>query len=57
VSIVVGVVVNVVNVLDLQWSPSNIHIHPLQSADVPEKPYVMFPLNSLAILPPLSLMW
>jgi len=24
-------IVNVVNVLDLQWSPFNLHIHPLQS--------------------------
>jgi hypothetical protein len=28
-------VVNVVNVLYLQWSPSNLHIHPLQSVDIP----------------------
>jgi hypothetical protein len=38
VSVVVAtttVVVNVENVLDLQWSPSNLHTHPLQSANVP----------------------
>jgi hypothetical protein len=34
VIIVANVVVNVENVLDLQWFPSNLHIHPLQSVDV-----------------------
>jgi hypothetical protein len=32
VAIVVG---NVENVMDLQWFPSNLHIHPHQSANVP----------------------
>ncbi len=33
---VVVVAVNVVvNVLDLQWCPPNLHIHPLQSVDAP----------------------
>ncbi len=34
-NVVANVVVNVENVLDLQWSPSNFHIHPLQSVDAP----------------------
>jgi hypothetical protein len=48
VSIVVdtiNVVVNVENVLDLQWSPSNPHIHPLQSANDPH------PLETLCHVP------
>jgi hypothetical protein len=33
---VVVITANVVeNVLDLQWSPSNLHIHPLQNANAP----------------------
>jgi hypothetical protein len=35
VVVIANVVVNVENVLDFQWSPSNLHIHPLQSVDVP----------------------
>jgi hypothetical protein len=35
VFVVINVTINVENVLDLQWSPSNFHIHPLQSANVP----------------------
>jgi hypothetical protein len=38
-------VVNVENVLDFQWSPSNLHIHPLQSVDVPH------PLETLCHAP------
>ncbi len=34
VVIVAIVVVNAENVVDLQWSPSNFHIHPHQSANV-----------------------
>jgi hypothetical protein len=35
VIVAVNVVVNVENVLDLKWSPSDLHIHPFRSADVP----------------------
>jgi hypothetical protein len=35
VVVTTNVVINVENVVDLQWSPSNLHIHPHQSADVP----------------------
>ncbi len=41
----VNVVVNVENVLDLQRSPSNLHIHPLQSADA------LHPLETLCHIP------
>jgi hypothetical protein len=36
VVVAANVVVNAENVLDLQWFPSNFHIHPLQSVDVPQ---------------------
>jgi hypothetical protein len=45
VVVTTNVVVNVVNVLDLHWSPSNLHIHPLQSADIPH------PLETLCHVP------
>ncbi len=34
VVIAINVVPNVVNVMDLSWSPSNLHIHLYQSEDV-----------------------
>jgi hypothetical protein len=42
---ITNVVANVENVLDLHWSPSNLHIHPLQSANVPR------PLETLCHVP------
>jgi hypothetical protein len=47
VSIVVvkNVLVNVENVVDLQWSLSNLHIHPDESEDVPH------PLETLCHVP------
>jgi hypothetical protein len=35
VVVVANVIVNVGNVVDFQWSPSNLHIHPHQSVDAP----------------------
>jgi len=35
VVVTTNVVINIENVVDLQWSPSNLHIHPNQSANVP----------------------
>jgi hypothetical protein len=53
VVVATNVVVNVENVLDFQWFPSNLHIHPLQIVDVPPlwKPYVMFLLISMVLFP------
>jgi hypothetical protein len=45
VVVVANVVVNVENVSNLQWLPSNIHTHPLQSANVPH------PLETLCHVP------
>jgi len=45
VVVVANVVVNVENVSNLQWFPSNLHIHPLQSANVPH------PLKTLCHVP------
>jgi len=35
VVVVAITVVNAENVVDLEWSPSNLHIHPHQSVNVP----------------------
>jgi len=35
VVVVINVIANVGNVVDFQWSPSNLHIYPHQSAKVP----------------------
>ncbi len=35
VVVVANVVGNAGNAMDFQWSPSNLHIHPHQNADVP----------------------
>jgi hypothetical protein len=43
--VVANVVANVENVLDLEWSPSNLHIHPLQSVNV------LHPLETLCHVP------
>ncbi len=56
VVVATNVVVNVVNVLDLQWSPSNLHIHPLQSANDPHLLETLCHVNSLALFPQLSLL-
>jgi hypothetical protein len=45
VVVVANVIVNVENVSNLQWFPSNLHIHPLQSADV------LHPLENLYHVP------
>jgi hypothetical protein len=45
VVVVANDVVIVGNVVDLQWSPSNLHIHHRQSADAPH------PLESLCHVP------
>jgi hypothetical protein len=43
--VVTNVVLNATNVVDLQWSPSNFHIHLHQSADV------LHPLKTLCHAP------
>jgi hypothetical protein len=43
--VVANVVANVVNVLDLQWSPSNLHMHPRKSANA------LHPLETLCHVP------
>jgi hypothetical protein len=35
VGVIANVVVNVENVVDLQWFPSNFHIHHHQNVDIP----------------------
>ncbi len=45
VVVATNVVVNVENVVDLQWSPSNLHIHPNESGDV------FHPLETLCHVP------
>ncbi len=50
------VVINVENVVDLQWFPSNFHIHPHQSAFLTLwKPYVIVSLVEMSfVVPPTS---
>jgi hypothetical protein len=43
--VVANVVQNATNVVGLQWSPSNLHIHPLQNANV------LHPLETLYQVP------
>jgi hypothetical protein len=45
VVVVAITIVNVENVVDLEWSPSNLCIHPHQSANVPQ------PLETLCHVP------
>jgi len=59
--IVANVVVNVVNVSDLQWSPSNLRIHPLQSVDDPHLLETLYHVPSSllgptsSIVPPMAM--
>jgi hypothetical protein len=46
VVVVANVVVNVENVSNLQWSPSNLHIHPFQSANVPHPLETLYHVSS-----------
>ncbi len=43
--------------MDLQWSPSNLHIHPHQSAYVLHLLGTLFPLNFLVLFFQLFLLW